>query len=394
MWQSLRWELAGSRDPLFLEHAEPLGSIGLNGACDDLPMSTSRLAMMTSECYNYYNRVPSNTDLTPAKPNTDTNSGTALNKAQGRIFSTYPTSYLDGERNPTLMLTYYTREMSSHTSPASSKRPKAVPNEASQQEESNATTLTSIGAIYRRQSKKIRSLYSKQILTNSNDVAQVHYHNWTCHPLLRSESLAQKEYETQNGVPLYTLKSQSKRCRSNNGDIQFKTLESQYNPTDKIQTNPVDATQSDPIDEIHVDTVNEIHADPKDVIQDAQARHYHNWTCHPLLRSESLAQKEYETQNGVPLYTLKSQSKRCRSKSELIYPTSSYQRWSWFNIKIHQQASKLKLDHTGPVHTTIYVISAQPVANFAEPETVYFNQLALRPAGNKTDSYQPEFPKL
>ncbi|KZV57501.1 hypothetical protein F511_31907 [Dorcoceras hygrometricum] len=30
------------------------------------------------------------------------------------------------------------------------------PNEASQQEESNATTLTSIGAIYRRQSKKIR----------------------------------------------------------------------------------------------------------------------------------------------------------------------------------------------------------------------------------------------
>ncbi|KZV53697.1 hypothetical protein F511_38747 [Dorcoceras hygrometricum] len=31
-------------------------------------------------------------------------------------------------------------------------------NEASQQEESNATTLTSIGAVYRRQSKKIRSL--------------------------------------------------------------------------------------------------------------------------------------------------------------------------------------------------------------------------------------------
>ncbi|KZV23748.1 pentatricopeptide repeat-containing protein [Dorcoceras hygrometricum] len=33
---------------------------------------------------------------------------------------------------------------------------KQYPNEASQQEESNATTLTSIGADYRRQSKKIR----------------------------------------------------------------------------------------------------------------------------------------------------------------------------------------------------------------------------------------------
>ncbi|KZV44398.1 translocase of chloroplast 90, chloroplastic [Dorcoceras hygrometricum] len=42
---------------------------------------------------------------------------------------------------------------------------KQYPNEASQQEESNATTLTSIGAVYHRQSKKIRSrnisLYAK-----------------------------------------------------------------------------------------------------------------------------------------------------------------------------------------------------------------------------------------
>ncbi|KZV48153.1 hypothetical protein F511_23954 [Dorcoceras hygrometricum] len=131
-------------------------------------------------CYNYYNRVPSNTDLTPAKPNTNTISGTvtqkprigsyklnqicptlltqqkALNKAQGRIFDAYPTSYLNGRRNPTLMLTNYRREMSSHTSPASHKHPKAVPNEASQQEESSATTLTSIEAVYRQQSEKIR----------------------------------------------------------------------------------------------------------------------------------------------------------------------------------------------------------------------------------------------
>ncbi|KZV39007.1 alpha-glucan water dikinase, chloroplastic-like [Dorcoceras hygrometricum] len=51
--------------------------------------------------------------------------------------------------------------MQQHASPASSKRPKAAPKEASQQEESNATTLTSIGAIYRRKSKKIRSDYTQ-----------------------------------------------------------------------------------------------------------------------------------------------------------------------------------------------------------------------------------------
>ncbi|KZV30036.1 hypothetical protein F511_19262 [Dorcoceras hygrometricum] len=48
------------------------------------------------------------------------------------------------------------REMSSHTSPASRKHPKVASSEASQQEESRTTTLTSIGAVYRRQSEKIR----------------------------------------------------------------------------------------------------------------------------------------------------------------------------------------------------------------------------------------------
>ncbi|KZV34365.1 hypothetical protein F511_36135 [Dorcoceras hygrometricum] len=129
--------------------------------------------------YNSGHGGPSNTDLTPAKPNINTNSGTvtqkprigsyelnqicptlltqqkALNEAQGRIFNTYQTSYLNDRQNPTLMLTEYTREMSLHTSPASRKPPEAVPNEASQQEESSATTLTSIGAIYRRKSEKI-----------------------------------------------------------------------------------------------------------------------------------------------------------------------------------------------------------------------------------------------
>ncbi|KZV24622.1 G-type lectin S-receptor-like serine/threonine-protein kinase [Dorcoceras hygrometricum] len=90
--------------------------------------------------------------------------------------------------------------MSSHTSPASRKLPKTAPNEASQQEESSANTLTSIGAVYRRQSEKIRryglmnnptdnlrykadfplrseshiryDLTPKQIPTYSNDVTQ------------------------------------------------------------------------------------------------------------------------------------------------------------------------------------------------------------------------------
>ncbi|KZV48596.1 hypothetical protein F511_28221 [Dorcoceras hygrometricum] len=42
------------------------------------------------------------------------------------------------------------------TSPASRKRSRATSNEASQQEESNATTHTSIGAVYRRRLEKIR----------------------------------------------------------------------------------------------------------------------------------------------------------------------------------------------------------------------------------------------
>ncbi|KZV58310.1 hypothetical protein F511_19925 [Dorcoceras hygrometricum] len=40
---------------------------------------------------------------------------------------------------------------------------KQYPNEASQQEESNATTLTSIGAVYRRKSKKIRQTLNLEL---------------------------------------------------------------------------------------------------------------------------------------------------------------------------------------------------------------------------------------
>ncbi|KZV19592.1 hypothetical protein F511_44863 [Dorcoceras hygrometricum] len=65
---------------------------------------------------------------------------------------------------------------------------------ASQQEESNATTLTSIGAVYHRQLKKIRSCNishpkPKQNSTNSNDIAENYCRYWTRYPLLTAEQL-------------------------------------------------------------------------------------------------------------------------------------------------------------------------------------------------------------
>ncbi|KZV20666.1 dynamin-related protein 4C-like [Dorcoceras hygrometricum] len=97
---------------------------------------------------------------------------------------------------------------------------KQYPNEESQQEESNATTLTSIGAVYRRKSEKIRShnrshSTPKQISSNSNYVAQVHYRNWTRHPLLRSESLVPMKSEPKTASLSNTqisLKSEDQRC--------------------------------------------------------------------------------------------------------------------------------------------------------------------------------------
>ncbi|KZV39257.1 hypothetical protein F511_14887 [Dorcoceras hygrometricum] len=144
-------------------------------------------------CYNYYNGVPSNIDFTPAKPNTDNNSGTVTQKPR---IGSY-------KLNPILSYPSNTTE-GSKKAQASSKRPRTVLVEASKQEESSATTLTSIGAVYHRY-----VLSPKQIPTNSHDVAEVHYRNRTRHPLLKSESLAQEESETQNGVALYTLRSLS-----------------------------------------------------------------------------------------------------------------------------------------------------------------------------------------
>ncbi|KZV48145.1 beta-glucosidase 40-like [Dorcoceras hygrometricum] len=58
--------------------------------------------------YNYYKKVPSNTDPKPAKQN----------RTKSQDLSTYPTSYLNGRIKATLMLTDYRTEMSSRTSPS------------------------------------------------------------------------------------------------------------------------------------------------------------------------------------------------------------------------------------------------------------------------------------
>ncbi|KZV44408.1 hypothetical protein F511_19003 [Dorcoceras hygrometricum] len=115
---------------------------------------------------------PRNVYPPPAKPTQANNQGQKHRKATAGSYELnqrYPTSSNSAESSKqhetgsehlpqqarTEMLTDYTREMSSHTSPSSSKRPKSISSEASQQEESHATTLTSIGVVYRRQSKKI-----------------------------------------------------------------------------------------------------------------------------------------------------------------------------------------------------------------------------------------------
>ncbi|KZV22413.1 hypothetical protein F511_22818 [Dorcoceras hygrometricum] len=63
---------------------------------------------------------------------------------------------------------------------------KLVPNEASQQEESSATTLTSVGAVYRRQSEKIR--------LQKGDVFAIHLHLLpSFHKLVPNEASQQEE---------------------------------------------------------------------------------------------------------------------------------------------------------------------------------------------------------
>ncbi|KZV58507.1 TMV resistance protein N-like [Dorcoceras hygrometricum] len=153
---------------------------------------TSSHPYLESLCNNYYKLGPSNADLTPAKPITNNYSRIETQESNSWELRTRPTLYYP----------FNSAKSSKQTQgKLQANVRKQYPNEASQLEESNATTLTSIGAIYRRKSEKImfgeQYLRSrnrshsmpKQISTKSNDVAESYYHNWTRHPLLTAEQL-------------------------------------------------------------------------------------------------------------------------------------------------------------------------------------------------------------
>ncbi|KZV58231.1 zeaxanthin epoxidase, chloroplastic-like [Dorcoceras hygrometricum] len=78
----------------------------------------------------------------------------ALNKLKGRIY-TYPKKL--GAKSDAYANRLHKGDVFAHL-PLQANIRKQYPNEASQQEESNATTLTLVGAVYRRKSKKIRSV--------------------------------------------------------------------------------------------------------------------------------------------------------------------------------------------------------------------------------------------
>ncbi|KZV19751.1 hypothetical protein F511_34628 [Dorcoceras hygrometricum] len=103
---------------------------------------TSSHPYLKSLCNNYYKQGPSNADPQPAKPTQATAQGPKHRKATAGSYELnqrYPTPSNSAEsskqhetgsehlpqQSRTEMLTDYTREMSSHTSPASSKRPKS-----------------------------------------------------------------------------------------------------------------------------------------------------------------------------------------------------------------------------------------------------------------------------
>ncbi|KZV30749.1 hypothetical protein F511_03727 [Dorcoceras hygrometricum] len=99
----------------------------------------------------------------------------------------YPSNTTEGSKRSTRLQ----KGDVSQSLQVSRKLPKAVPNEASQQEESNATTLTSIEVVYHRQSEKIRSRLNQ---TTSH---RVHTRIWTRHSLLKSEMLNTSHRNTQ-----------------------------------------------------------------------------------------------------------------------------------------------------------------------------------------------------
>ncbi|KZV26616.1 cucumisin-like [Dorcoceras hygrometricum] len=121
---------------------------------------TSSNPYLKSLCNNYYKQGPSNADPPPAKPTQATPQGPNHRKATAGSY----------ELRPALFYPYNSTESSKQTQERlEANVRKLYPNRASQQEESKATTLTSIGTVYRRQSKKIR--------TGNRSIDNLRYHN-------------------------------------------------------------------------------------------------------------------------------------------------------------------------------------------------------------------------
>ncbi|KZV49157.1 hypothetical protein F511_42946 [Dorcoceras hygrometricum] len=113
--------------------------------------------------YNYNNEVLRNTD-----PKT---CYTTMHKISGTVAQNLRIgSYELNQICPTLLTVEGSKQSTrlhkgdvSQSLQASRKLPKALLNEASQQEKSSATTLTSIRAVYRRQSEKISRLLNGMV---------------------------------------------------------------------------------------------------------------------------------------------------------------------------------------------------------------------------------------
>ncbi|KZV50578.1 hypothetical protein F511_25300 [Dorcoceras hygrometricum] len=232
---------------------------------------TSSHPYLKSLCNNYYKQGPSNADPPPAKPTQATAQGPKHRKAtvgSYELNQRYPIPSNSTESSK------QHKAGSEHLSQQARTEPdayanrlhkgrclrtphqlqanvrKLYPNEASQQEESNDTTLTSIGVVYHWQLKKIRTRPSsllnltadrnweqihrqlklsqlifpianrscnrshstpQQRSLKLNDVAESYCRNWTRHPLLTAKQLT-NICSQRNNRSLTLLKTNDAYC--------------------------------------------------------------------------------------------------------------------------------------------------------------------------------------
>ncbi|KZV49638.1 hypothetical protein F511_08959 [Dorcoceras hygrometricum] len=160
--------------PLGLEHSILSIHSKAHNPCSILSCKQAHIRTSNLLCNNYYKQGPRNGDPPPAKPTQATTQGPKHRKATAGSYELnqrYPTPSNSAESSKqhktgsehlpqqarSEIRRFQTTEgrclRTPHQLQANVR--KVVPNEASQQEESNATTLALVGAIYHRQSKKI-----------------------------------------------------------------------------------------------------------------------------------------------------------------------------------------------------------------------------------------------